>query len=250
MTLVRFEARKLISDRVYILFLLLPVILAAFFAVVWPVAESLTASRLDFDLTPYRSWLGVVIVYLAPQLLGMALGFRLLEEKDQGTLGYFSVMPIGLVGYLLSLLGMIGAVSFGYHLLLSFALPAHFSEWSYVTHVAIGLLTLLEGGIFALFLSMLARDKVEGMTMGKALSLLTAIPILVLVFPAWFASVGPAWLLGVTPWVWPALLLTVELPAGALPTPLLLYVIALLVHVAWIVLLFRSELRAVRQGRR
>jgi len=243
--LLRLEAKKWFSDRIYILFLVLPIVIVLFFALAWPVAEALAWSRLGFNLVPYRGWLGVVVLYLAPQLLGMALGFRLLEEKDQGTLGYFPVMPAGLLGYLIGLLTLMGVVSICYHLLLPLALPAHFAGWDYGMHVGVGLLTALEGAIFALFLSMLARDKVEGMTMGKALSLLTALPMLVLVVPEWFTQASPAWLLGLTPWIWPVALLTIDVHST-----LLLYVAALIVHLLWLVLLFRTELRAIKHGRR
>lgn len=129
-------------------------------------------------------------------------------------------MPVGLVGYLLSLVAGTGVIALLYHLLLPLLLPADFAGWGYGLHAFIGVLTLLEGAIFALFLS-----------------LLTALPMLVLVFPAW--------LLGITPWVWPVALLTFDIPAFWL-----FFAVALLVHLIWPLLLVRAEVKATCEGRR
>jgi fluoroquinolone transport system permease protein len=236
----------------YVLFLLLPGVIALIFRFAWPLAENLIAglplsATGGFDLSQFRHWLGIIMVYLAPQLLGMPLGFRLLEEKDQGTLAYYPVTPPGLTGYvgILGMMCMLAILIFHLVLpaLLPFAYHALLPEGAWPRYFGVGVLASMEGLIFALTLSFVARDKVEGMTVGKGLSLLTAVPVLALLFPHWFAGPSWAWLITAVPWAWPVLILN----AGVSGLPW--FAAAAGVHLVWLGLLVAGEFRAMSRGR-
>ncbi len=245
-SILAYEIKKGLGEPVYLFFFILPFLISLLFRFGWPVAEDLLNVQFGFLLEPYRLWLGIIMLYLAPQFLGMPLGFRLLEEKDRGTLTVFSVMPLGLAGYIGMLLVGTGLCIFFAQLGLGLILAPWYSEISLMTFLLIGLLMAIEGGIFALFLSLLANDKLQGMTMGKVLSLLTVIPVLVLVFPESFATSIFPWLAAIFPWFWPVAIVYLELPIANV----FAWFIAFSIHLLWIFIIIRVQLRSVSRGSR
>ncbi|KGE70939.1 hypothetical protein [Spirochaeta lutea] len=239
------EGKKWLKNPLYLFFLVLPLFIMVLFAVVWPLAERLVASRWGFDLQPYRSWLGLAMLYMIPQLLGMPLGFRLLEEKDQGTLGVFLVLPRGAGWYVgMLLLGLAGLSVLFVLGLMPLILAPHLRGWSWGVHGLAAGMAGLETCIFAMCISALARDKVEGMTVGKGLSLVTMLPLLVFLVPGRFSGIDVVWLAGLTPWFWPAALLLLDLPGPEW----IWWVTGFGVHGIWLGGLLRRELNRIGRG--
>jgi fluoroquinolone transport system permease protein len=140
-------------------------------------------------------WLAPAAVVLAPSLIGMVLGFSLIEEHEQETWLLLRVLPLRERTLLL----YVGALPFALAYLLSLACTLLYGRlpvaWpAYLACVAVGSLT---APVMALGLAALARDKIQGLALGKILSLYSAAPLLAFVL-------APAWqpLLYWSPWYW------------------------------------------------
>jgi fluoroquinolone transport system permease protein len=140
-------------------------------------------------------WLAPAAVVLAPSLIGMMLGFALIEEREQNTWVLLRVLPLRER----TLLFYVGALPFALALSLSLLCTALYGRTpshaaGYLACVAVGSLT---APALALGMAALARDKIQGLALGKILSVASAAPLVAFVL-------APAWqpLLYWSPWYW------------------------------------------------
>jgi fluoroquinolone transport system permease protein len=154
---------------------------------------------------------GYAVAGIAPLIAGAAVGFLLLDQRDDRTLLALRVTPLPLGAYLAYRLAAPTLV----------ALPVTFVALALADAPGLGLMgTLLVvlaaaplAPLAAVSLLALARNKLEGMALTKAASLLLAAPLAALFLPPpW--SLAPA----IAPTYWAARV-TWALQAGANPWP-------------------------------
>jgi len=184
--LARKDARVVYRDRFLLLLCMYAVLIALVARVVVPL---LPVDRLAFYLAP-------AILSLAPAFLGSVLGFALVEEREQGTWLLLRVLPLraatllvylsaGACGLAAVAAGLV-ALAYGHPV----ARPGLFA--------AMVVATALTTPIYMFGLGALARNKVEGLTVSKALNVVAFVPVGVFFVP-------PAWqvpLLGWSPFYW------------------------------------------------
>jgi hypothetical protein len=160
----------------------LPVIpfLAAFalrFAV--PILSAFLERTLGFRLLDWADLVRAVILLFPGMFYGMAAGFLLLDDRDDGVSAYWGVTPAGRSGYLGARLGLFSAAAFlaGVLAARAFGLgrPDPGRE---LGAAAVG---AAQAAFFGLFLAAFAADKVEGLSVLKALGGLDLAPLAVLV---------------------------------------------------------------------
>lgn len=165
-----------------------------------PPATALVADRYGVDLVPYYPVILTGFLLLTSPIVVGGLGaFLVLDERDAGTLGALRVTPTPMWTYLGYRALTIVAVTAVYEVVTMSAsglLPLE-QVWGLVP---IGLLAGLTGLVIALILLRLAKNKVEGLAVMRALGILVAGLPLVPYFlePLWQY---PFWLL---PPFWPA----------------------------------------------
>lgn len=149
-----------------------------------------------FDLRPYYGLLMSFFVLMAPSMVGMVIGFLLLDERDDRTLTALSVTPMPLGGYLLYritlplMLGFVITLA-GYPLAGLAPLP--------IGHlVFIALVAALNGPVTALFLAAFAENKVSGFALVKVLNTINMLPV-----AAYFVDMPWQIAAGVVPAYWP-----------------------------------------------
>jgi fluoroquinolone transport system permease protein len=141
--------------------------------------------------------LGVSLFVLnVPVLFGLAIGFLLLDERDDGMLAALRVTPMSLRFYaayrvavpallammvMVAIVFVVGVVSFPPGAL-----------------VAAGALAALEAPLIALFLVAFAQNKVQGLALAKILGALMVGPV-----AAWFMPGKWQLLAGIVPPFWP-----------------------------------------------
>jgi fluoroquinolone transport system permease protein len=189
------DFKNIRRDSMMMFLLAYPVVLGVLLRWLIPfVAEGLAGF---FDLKPYylllTSFFGLLII---PQLTGYLAGFLLLDERDQNTLTALMVTPLPVQTYalyravapmLITILGIQVVVPF----IGVAVLPPE-------KLLPLALVASLLSPVFALILSSLARNKVQGIAVMKGLGIFMMAPL-----AAWFVPQPWQWLLGIFPTFWP-----------------------------------------------
>lgn len=143
-----------------------------------------------FDL-----YMGPLMLTLSAPMLGTVLGYSLIEEREQQTWLLMRVLPmpeLSLFGYLAAVAGVL-SIAMSIVAAVLYGLRVVHPLWFIVLLVASAPCTAM----FMLLLGAVARNKVEGLALSKALGPLSFVPALVFLLP-------PAWqvLLYWNPFYW------------------------------------------------
>ena len=182
MKLLRADARNIWRDPLMLLVLCVPVMMwgAAAFLLPW-ADQQLAAYISGFQLAFHTPFIVSVVLLMTPLMVGLASGFLLLDEKDEGILGYMDITPVRKTGYLLYRLTLPVGASLLLSILLATGLLADFHvQWGYLL-LSILMITLM-AAVLAMFLASFSDNKVEGMAYAKVSSLLMLGPFLVYLF--------------------------------------------------------------------
>ncbi len=174
----------------------LPFAIALLFRYGVPALAGWLQTSFGFDLVPYYPLIMSSFVVMAPSMVGMVIGFLLLDERDDQILTALMVTPMPFGAYLLyriavPLAAAIPVTLLGYVLAGLTPLPLG-------VLLLIALLGSMTGPIAALFLAVVADNKVSGFAIIKLLNSINVLPI-----AAYF--IGMPWQLGagVVPGYWP-----------------------------------------------
>lgn len=174
---------------------LLPVGLALLLRVLIPRAEALLGTT-GFQLEPYYPLVMGGYLMTAPGIVGMVIGFLLLDERDAQTLKALRVTPLSIRRYLtyritLPLLVGTGTTLVGYPMIGISPLP-------FTSLLAIAIVAGLAAPLIALILAAVAPNKVAGFAVVKVLNGINLIPI-----AAFFVPPPIQYLAGIFPTYWP-----------------------------------------------
>jgi fluoroquinolone transport system permease protein len=173
-----------------------PLLMALFYRYgVPPLADAL-ARGAGFDLAPYFGLLMSFFLMMPPALVGMIVGFLLLDERDDRTLAALLVTPMPLSTYLgyrvtAPLVAGILATLVCYPI-------AGLAPIALLDLAVIASLASLTGPITALFLVSFAENKVAGFALVKILNLVNILPI-----AAYFLELPWQLVGGIVPGFWP-----------------------------------------------
>jgi fluoroquinolone transport system permease protein len=194
------DARSVGRDSLLRALFVLPIVVAAACRLVLPAVLARLGALLGSDLLAYYSPIvSGALLLIAPVISGQVIGFLLLDQRDDRTLTALQVMPMPLGAYLAYRLAAPMLVSVSMTLA---AFP--------IAGVAVAAPPLLLAALaaaplaplFALALAVFAANKVQGLALLKASSVLLAAPI-----AAAFAPAGWSWAFGAAPTFWPVWLL-------------------------------------------
>jgi fluoroquinolone transport system permease protein len=188
--LIRADALRVGRDPLLALLATLPLALAAAVRVVAPAGFEWLPATVD-DVA-VASGVMAVLLLLTPMMFGFVIGLVLLDERDEGVLTAVALTPVGTTGFL------------GYRM----ATPVVWSSVATVLVVllaglvpfaparlaVLALLAGLQAPLLALFLGAFAADKVRGMALAKAGSVLIGIGAVAAIAPdpwRWLAAPSP-----------------------------------------------------------
>lgn len=173
-----------------------PILLALAFRWMVPVVTERLMSRYGFDLVPYYTLIVSGIPLMAPNIVGVVVGFLLLDQKDDGTLAALQVTPLSLDGYLAYRISVPMAISV---VLSIVAVPlVGLVEVHPLTVLLVALMASPLAPFYALLLAGFANNKVQGFAVAKMAGILSWPPVI-----AWFLPVVWQWVLGIVPQLWP-----------------------------------------------
>jgi fluoroquinolone transport system permease protein len=196
-TLAPVDLKNVQRDSLLLWIPLLPLILALLLRVAVPELAAFLYAEVAFDLVPYYPLLMSSFVLLVPSLVGMIIGFLLLDERDEQILTALLVTPMPLDGYLLyriSLPMILGTLM----TLISYPL-AGLTPLPFLDLLIISLLGSITAPLLALFLAAFAQNKVAGFAMAKMGNGILMIPTV-----SYFIDSNWQLLAGIVPAYWPA----------------------------------------------
>jgi fluoroquinolone transport system permease protein len=194
--LMRADSRLLWRDPLLGWVLLLPFGVALLLRVLVPRAGDALLAANGFDLAPYHPLIMGGYLMTAPGVVGMVIGFLLLDERDARTLMALRVTPLSMrryLGYRIALPLMVGTLATlaGYPL-------AGITPLPFTSLLPIAIVAGLWAPLLALVLATAAPNKVAGFAVMKVLNSVNLVPIasFFLPLPVQFAA-------GVLPAYWP-----------------------------------------------
>ena len=201
----------------------LPIVAALALRVLIPLVGGLLRQQAGIEIRPYDTLINSMLFSIMPMMVGMIIGFLLLDQRDDRTLTALQVTPLSLGGYLryrLSLPLILALLASLLMVPLAGIGPVYFPA---VLMAALASAPL--GPLSALFYAAVAKNKVQGFAVMKASG--------VFFFPAvaaYFFAEPAQWLFGLaptywsaktywlaqsgSPWAWAALLISLLYPAG------------------------------------
>jgi fluoroquinolone transport system permease protein len=190
------DAKSVWRDELLAWVLALPLVIALLLRFGLPPLAGWLLQTWTFDLQPYYPLIMSFFVLMAPSMVGMVIGFLLLDERDERTLSALAVTPMPLGGYLLYritlplLLGFVITLA-GYPL-------AGLAPLSGADLVVIALTAAFTGPVTALFLAGFADNKVSGFALVKILNTINMLPV-----AAYFVDLPWQFGAGLVPAYWP-----------------------------------------------
>ena len=160
----------------------------------------LTDRVILIDLTLYYNLIGSTVIGLQVALIaGTAIGLLVLDEKDQRTLTALQVTPLSLRVYLAYRLGLPVIFSMLGSLLIIVLVSNFLPMPAPLPSLLVVFLGALPLPVYALFISAMGQNKVQGIALSKGLGPFIILPVL-----AWFVPEPWQWLFGIIPTFWPA----------------------------------------------
>jgi fluoroquinolone transport system permease protein len=239
------DIRMVARDPLLAILPFAPLLAATAMRLILPPVAGFLVSRLGFDLLAWAGLIRGLIIMFPGMFFGMVAGFLLLDDRDDGIAAYWSVTPVRRSGYLLARLGLFSLVAVPAGLACGLILGLAPLRWS--DDLAMAILGALQVPIYALFLAAFAANKVEGLSIVKALGVLNMAPLAVLLpgavgrlgwpVPQYWAAAGFLSGLSGHPTGIP---LSVQFPGQG---PVLAYILSGVLYAIWTAALLHRYLR-------
>jgi fluoroquinolone transport system permease protein len=172
----------------------LPFVLALVYRLV-PLLRGVVVRSFGVDLEPWYPLIASTFFTSAPAIVGLVVGFLLIDERDGGVLAAIAVAPVAPATYILYRVAapivvatLISVVAYP----LSGLVPLPVAD----TAAAAAVAALLAPAV-ALFLATFSQNKVSAFAMVKILNTIEIAPV-----AAWFIPEPAQWLAGVVPSYW------------------------------------------------
>lgn len=173
------DVRMVARDPLLALMPFVPFLAAAALRVLFPLLSGFVEKTTGFRLLDYANLARAVILLFPGMFFGTVAGFLLLDDRDDGVSGYWAATPAGRQGYLGARLGLFSAAAFFSGLLAARVFGfGSANVWGEIGAAAVG---AAQAAFLGLFLAAFAADKVEGLSVVKALSGLDLAPMAVLI---------------------------------------------------------------------
>ena len=176
-TLGPIDLRNVSRDALLVWIPLIPLVMALLLRLAVPAVAAVLQTRFGFDLSPYYGLIMSNFVVLAPTVVGMVVGFLLLDERDDRTLQALQVTPVPLRSYLLYRLGAPMAV--GTLVTLAGYPVAGLTPLPVADLAILALLSSFNAPLMALTLVAFAENKVAGFAVLKMVNAVMLLPVLV-----------------------------------------------------------------------
>lgn len=175
--LIGSDVKNISRDYIMLLGFFAPVLIGIVFKFAVPPITTLLKTELNFDLTPFYTLIISFLPILAPGIIGMIIGLKLLDEKDENVLEVIAITPLRKSGYIAYRTLSSAIISFVITLLV---IPfVGLGNVNFVAIIPVVLMACIETPIMALLLAAIAKNKVEGLAIAKFTGVLFMTPFVV-----------------------------------------------------------------------
>ena len=220
------DYRSVRRDSLLSWIVFLPLVIAVALRIFIPVAAQLLDERAGVRLADYNSLINSLLFLIMPMLVGMVIGFLLLDQRDDGTLTALQVTPLTLSGYLAYRLALPSLLAIVTTLVMVPLTGIGQPQWGAVALASLA--AAPQAPLFALFYAVFAQNKVQGFAVMKASGVIMLPPV-----AAYFISGPLHWLFGLVPTFWPAKVYWLAADGSPLAWPALVVGLALQVLIGW-----------------
>lgn len=176
------DFKLIFRDSSLRIFLLLPVLVFLVVELVLP--RLISQYEIVNEYAPYVLMAATIQV---PQMFGLIYGLVFIDEKDTQVAKVYGVLPISKLGFALARLLIPALVSASIAFLLLLTQP--FYELSLLANVLLCVLIGILTPIYPLGLSILSKNKLEGMTWIKGFSIILVLPLVAYFIPSAFSPI-------------------------------------------------------------
>ena len=195
MVLALNDVKNIRRDSMLLPIIIAPIMLTLLARFGIPAIRIIVLEKLSFDIYPYYDFIALLFLMVIPMMVSIIEGFILLDDKDDEMLSYFAITPLTKSGYLKYRL--MSSLIMCFILINLFLLFSNLVKYSFLKFMLLSFLASLEGAIGAIILATFASNKVEGLALSKALSLLILPPAI-----AYFVKSKLHWLGAFIPHFW------------------------------------------------
>ena len=224
------DARGVLRDSLLQWMLVIPFLPALIVRWGIPALNDWLKLEYGFDLTPHYTLIMSFFLLFIPMLVGVVIGFLLLDERDDRTLTALRVTPLKPADYLLYRITAPWVISV---LITLICFPmAGLVRVDFLPLLLCSLMASLEAPLFALILVAFARNKVVGLAMYKGFGIFFLAPLAVFFVDSNWEIVA-----GIFPTYWPVLAFYQNLSAD--PSWLVSLLIGFAVHGIYLAILMK-----------
>jgi len=170
LTIIKNECKQIVREPIVMMLFLSPLLIAVVFRVLMDFLLPVIFQYFNHSFLPYKPYGLAFALIFCPMMLGVVMGFLMMEDKDAKVIELMSITPLAKRGYIQNrmaftcLATFIHAV-FSYLIIGQYILP--FSSFLGLTAI-LCLMALVVGFVFF----SLADDKVKALTYAKGLNLI------------------------------------------------------------------------------
>jgi hypothetical protein len=197
-----------------------PLLIIAIFKLLIVFLFPFIATKFNFDLSLYYQYLMAGILILISGMLGIVIGFMMLDDKDGNIAELMAVTPLGRSGYLVNRLSFSSILCFFYSIIAIYVLNV--IDIPFYTILLLSILSGVYSIIIGLLIFSGADDKVKGLTFAKGLNMLGIFAFSDLFALNWFSILS---LIFPTYWI----TRIIESPHS-----ILVYLLGISIHVIWL----------------
>ena len=187
---IKNDFHQIFRNPMMVMFFALPVFLPVLFKLLIVFLLPFLSQYVNFDLSPYYSYVFAATVTFAPMSLGIITGFMMIDDKDGRIYELMRVTPLGAMGYLFNRMVFSMAASFVCTYIVYFVLNIYYVP--FFTLLFVALLMSVLSVVIALCLFLIATDKVKGLTYAKALNIFSLFTLADLLGLKWLSAASHA----------------------------------------------------------
>jgi len=170
------DIKNIVRDPMQTLVAIAPLIIIVFLRIALPIAREKIFDFFQYDILTDYPMIVVFFSMLIPMMVGLVIGFVILDERDESMITYFAVTPLSKSGYLFFRVVIPSVFSFVFSLVFYFSFYDIYS-FHLVAIVLASILLSMQAPVFSLLMASFATNKVEGLAVGKLLGMVLLPPI-------------------------------------------------------------------------
>ncbi len=231
------DLRNIVRDPMQTMTAVAPLIIIVVIRIFLSVAREQVIQFFDYDIISDYPMIISFFSLLIPMMVGLVIGFIILDERDESMINYYAVTPLTKKGYLV--FRMTVPIVFTFLVSVVFYLSLYdIYAVDLLKLLIVSSLLALQAPVFSFLMASFASNKVEGLAIGKLLGMMIVPPI-----ANYFLVSNWSLLFFIVPQTWVSAIITGK-NIGFLNLPMIVS-LSLFIHVAIIIFCIKTFMKKV-----